>query len=155
MQNLNHAYSLTPAERFQLSLFGIPNTQVDAWLGAMNTRRNISGDSAARNYLEHNADYQGDIKHPVLTLHTVIDELVPVAHESAYQETVARAGRQDLLFQAYTNGVGHCNFTRDQLLTAVAAIDNWVKTGERPTQAAFPAAQGFVQNFTPPPFPQP
>jgi hypothetical protein len=77
---------------------------------------------------------------------------------------VAAAGRSSRLFQVYTSGaqlglvpgnIGHCDFTPQQLFTSVAAIEGWVKTGVRPTQANFPAALGFVPNFTPPPFPQP
>ncbi|MGH9881036.1 MAG: hypothetical protein ACRD6N_06330, partial [Pyrinomonadaceae bacterium] len=128
---------------------------VDAWLVQMNARRDIVAPPAARNYVEHNATYKGKIKHPVLTLHTVIDPLVTVSNESAYAETVASAGSDDRLFQTYTNGNGHCAFTGPQLLTAVAAIDYWVRTGTRPTAASFPAVLGFNNSFVPPPFPQP
>ena len=124
-------------------------------LAAMNARRNIVADPSARNYLEHNADYSGRIQHPVLTIHTVIDSLVPVSSEHAYAETVARAGRSDQLVQTYTSGIGHCNFTGPQLFTAVAAMDAWLQTGIKPTAASFPAALGFVPGFVPPPFPQP
>jgi pimeloyl-ACP methyl ester carboxylesterase len=124
-------------------------------LASMNARRNIAADPFARNYLEHNADYSGRIQHPVLTIHTVIDSLVPVSSERAYAETVNTAGRGDLLVQAYTDGVGHCNFTAPQLLASVTAMDAWLRTGMKPTAANFPAALGFVPNFLPPPFPQP
>jgi hypothetical protein len=67
----------------------------------------------------------------------------------------AAAGKQDLLFQTYTTGSGHCNFTGPQVLTAVTAIDFWVRTGIRPTAALFPVALGFDSNFAPPPMPQP
>lgn len=155
VQNLNQAYSLTAAERAYLISLGVPGAVIDGWLAQMNARRNISAPPAARNYVRHNSDYSGKIKHPVLTLHTAIDPLVIVANESAYAETVAAAGRSEFLFQTYTNGNGHCAFTGPQLLTAVNAIDNWVRTGVRPTAAQFPAALGFIPGFVPPPFPQP
>jgi pimeloyl-ACP methyl ester carboxylesterase len=89
----------------------------------------------------------GKIKHPVLTMHTVIDPLVVVAQGHEYAETVANAGRGRLLKQVYTNGNGHCNFTGPQLLTAVGAIRSWSKQElSRPTvhsprqQASFPAS---------------
>jgi hypothetical protein len=88
-------------------------------------------------------------------MHTIIDPLVVVANESAYAELIAATSREELLFQTYTTGVGHCNFTGPQLLTAVNAIDSWVRTGTRPTASAFPAALGFDSSFVPPPFPQP
>ena len=88
-------------------------------------------------------------------MHTILDPLVGVSNETAYEETVAAAGRSDRLVQTYTNGNGHCNFTAPQLLTAVGAIDNWVRNGSKPTAATFPAPLGFVPGFVPPPFPQP
>jgi hypothetical protein len=121
----------------------------------MNARTNIEALPSARNYVRHNTDYNGKIKHPVLTMHTIIDPLTVVANESAYAELIASTGREDLLFQTYTTGVGHCNFTGPQVLTAVGAIDLWVRTGVRPTAASFPAALGFNSAFVPPPFPQP
>ena len=121
----------------------------------MNARRNIEAPPFARNFLRHNTDYNGKIRHPILTMHTEIDPLVVVANESAYAELNAASGRQELLFQTYTTQVGHCNFTGPQLLTAVNAIDVWVRTGIRPTAASFPAALGFDSTFVPPPMLQP
>ena len=155
VQNLDQAYSLTAAERAYLIGLGVPGAIIDGWLAQMNARRNISAAPAPRNYVRHNATYSGKIKGPVLTLHTIIDPLVVVANESAYADTVAAAGRSDRLFQVYTSGNGHCAFTGPQLLTAVNAIDNWVRTGVKPNAAQFPAALGFVPGFVPPPFPQP
>jgi pimeloyl-ACP methyl ester carboxylesterase len=152
MQNLDHSYALSAAEKAELASLGL---DADALLQAMNARRNISAPPASRNYLEHYADYSGEIKKPVLTLHTVIDEIVPVAHESAYRETVAAAGKNDLLVQAYSGGIGHCNLSEAQVVAAVHALDAWIATGVAPTDASFPAALGFVPGFTPPPWPQP
>jgi hypothetical protein len=125
----------------------------DTLLAQMNAER-YAADPSARNYAEHWADYSGKIKGPMLTLHTRIDTLVPPSHESAYAATIAAAGRSGDLYQAFTNGEGHCNFTGPQLLTAVGAIDSWVRTGTRPTAASFPAALGFIPGYTPPPWPQ-
>jgi hypothetical protein len=155
VQNVAHNYSLTAAERAYLIGLGIPGAVIDGWLAQMNARTNIVAPPAPRNYVEHYATFNGGIKAPVLTMHTVIDPLVIVANESAYGETVATAGRSDQLFQTYTNGNGHCAFTGAQLLTTVGAIDNWVRNGTKPTAASFPAALGFVPGFEPPAFPQP
>ncbi len=152
VQNLTHTYTLTAAEKAYLAGFGV---NADALLAQMNALRNISAPPSSRNYLEHNANYMGKIKNPVLTMHTIIDPLVVVSNESAYRETVFGAGRGNLLFQTYTTGVGHCNFTGPQLLTGVAAIDNWVRTGTAPLPSFFPAIAGFSPGFVPPAFPQP
>jgi hypothetical protein len=155
VQNLDQSYAITVAERAYLNGLGLPNFVIDGWLAQMNARRNIAAPPAARNYVEHYSSFDGNIKHPVLTMHTMIDPLVVVSNESAYTETVSAAGRSDLLFQTYTTGNGHCAFTGPQLITAVGAIDNWVRNGVKPTAASFPAALGFIPGFVPPPFPQP
>jgi hypothetical protein len=155
VQNVNHSYSLTPDEKAYLIALGVPAAVIDGWLAQMNARTNIVAPPAPRQYVEHYATFNGKIKSPVLTMHTIVDPLVVVANESAYGETVATAGRSDQLFQTYTTGNGHCNFSGPQLLTAVAAIDNWVRNGAKPTAATFPAALGFAPGFVPPAFPQP
>lgn len=155
VQNLDHNYSLTTAEKTYLAGLGLPTPVVDGWLAQMNARRNIAANPKARNYVRNNTDYNGKIRNPMLTLHTAIDPLVVVSNEAAYAELIASANKQDLLFQTYTNANGHCNFTGPQILTAVGAIDLWVRTGVRPTNAQFPAALGFNSAFVPPPLLQP
>lgn len=155
VQNLDQSYDLTAAERGYLMGFGVPGAVIDDWLTQMNGRTNISAAPAPRNYVEHYAAFNGKIKAPVLTMHTIVDPLVTVSNESAYGETVAAAGRSSQLFQTYTTGNGHCAFTGPQLITAVNAIDNWVRNGTKPTAATFPAALGFAPAFVPPAFPQP
>ena len=155
VQNLDRDYNLTAAERAYLAGIGLPGAVVDAWLAEMNGQRIFEAPKFSRNYVEHYANYTGRILNPVLTMHTIIDPLVVVGQEHEYAETVANAGRTRLLKQVYTTGVGHCNFTGPQLLTAVAAINTWVETGVKPTDAAFPAALGFNTAFVPPPMNQP
>ncbi|MGB7067889.1 MAG: hypothetical protein WBD22_00150 [Pyrinomonadaceae bacterium] len=158
VQNLNHNYTLSAAEKTYLAGLGV---DADTLLAQMNARRNIDAPPAQRNFLRRNADYNGKVKKPVLTMHTIIDEIVPVSNELAYAATNAAAGRQDLLFQTYTNGVAsingqyHCQFTGPQIFSAIFAMDSWVQTGVHPTDASFPAFLGFVPGYVPPPFPQP
>src|SRR5215203_4708410 len=152
VQNLDQTYDLLPAEKAYLAGIGLPAPVVDAWLAQMNARPRIEAKQSARNYVRNNTDYNGKIRNPILSVHTIIDPLLVVANESAYAELNASAGKQELLFQTYTTGVGHCNFTGPQLLTAIGAIDSWVRTGVRPTPAAFPPALNFNSAFVPPPF---
>jgi hypothetical protein len=155
VQNIDRNYSLTADEITYLTGLGIPGTVIDGWLAAMNGNRYVEASPFARAYVRQNADYSGKIKKPVLTLHTVVDPLITVTQERAYADTIAAARRTGLLFQTYTNGNGHCNFTGPQLLTAVNAIHVWVKDKIKPTTADFPEAQGFESNFVPPPMNQP
>jgi pimeloyl-ACP methyl ester carboxylesterase len=154
-QNLDRDYNLTVAEKGYLTTLGVPAAAIDGWLAAMNGQRNISAPASSRKYLKRNANYSGEIENPVLTIHTQFDPLVTVSQEAEYAQTVQRAGKSRKLFQTYTNGNGHCNFTGPQLITAVNAINSWVRTRTKPTAATFPAADGFLPGFVPPPMNQP
>ena len=155
VQNLDRDYSLTAAERGYLTSLGVLPAVIDGWLASMNAKRYVLPPMFSRNYVERNANYNGKIKSPVLTMHTVIDPLVTVTQENRYRQTVTDAGHGRLLYQTYTDGNGHCNFTGPQLITAVNAINTWVKDGIKPTAGTFPAPLGFVPNFVPPAMNQP
>jgi pimeloyl-ACP methyl ester carboxylesterase len=151
-QNITHTYALTSAEKVYLASLGV---DADPLLEAMNARRDIAAPPSPRNYVEHFADYSGLIKHPVLTLHTKVDEVVPVASESAYRNTIAAVDRDDLLVQVYTTGIGHGSFTTDQYLRAIQAVESWARSGTPPPSSAFPAELGFIPGYVPPAWPQP
>ena len=74
---------------------------------------------------------------------------MPWPHESAYAETVAGAGESDLLVQASTNGLGHCNFSPNEIGASVFLLERWVETGVKPSAAVL-AAFG-LDGVTPPP----
>ena len=151
VQNVDHTYALTAADRAVLAGLGLSSATLDGWLAEMDAIR-YSSPNRSRHYLEKYADYTGALRRPVLTLHTQVDALVPPAHISAYQETVAAAGRSALLSEAWTSGVGHCNFTAAQLVAAGDAMHLWITDGVRPD--SFPAELGFIE-FDPPEWPQP
>jgi pimeloyl-ACP methyl ester carboxylesterase len=149
VQNLDHVYTLADDERAYLVGLGV---DTDALLAAMSARRYAARPSA-RNRLLNFGDVSGQIGGPLLSMHTTVDGVVLTAHESVLKELVEGAGNGERLVQVFTNGVGHCAFTPPQLLTAVQAMDAWVRTGTRPDPAVFSAALGFVPGFVPPPFP--
>ncbi len=155
VQNRDRDYSLSMGERLYLNANGVPFPVIDGWLLAMNGQTYVEAPKYSRNYLRRNSNYSGKIQNPVLTMHTIVDPLVTVSQQYEYAETVNAAKRGDRLFQTYTTGNGHCNFTGTQLITAVSAIDAWVRDGVKPTAATFPAALGFAPDFVPPPMNQP
>ena len=122
---------------------------------------NVIADPAARQYLVDYYEYNGGITMPVITVHTTIDGLVPVEHESAYEATVSGAGNSGLLVQTYTDtypegtSSGHCTFTPDQLGAAISGMEFWLATGTPPGADMFPEEIGFVPGFAPGPWPQP
>lgn len=153
-QNLDHVYSLSSADIAYLAPLLAPlGLSPDTLLTTMNARRNIFADRNARNYIGHYADYTGNIKRPVLSIHTAIDGLVPVSNESVYRATVQAAGKENLLVQVFTDSVGHCAFNALQLFAVIQAMEFWLQTGTPPGATFFPAALGFIPGFVPPPWP--
>ena len=156
VRNIDRNYNLTDMEKAYLVSLGVPTATIEGWLAALNAERIFYPPYYSRFYLSRNADYSGFIQDPILTLHTLYDPLVTVTQEREYLETVTMAGRTNFLYQTYTNGNGHCNFTGEQLVASVAAINNWVRTQTKPTGANFPTALGFLpDSFVPPPLNQP
>lgn len=107
---------------------------LEADLDALAAAPRIEEDPAAREYAEDHIVFNGRLRLPVLTLHTVGDGLVPDQHERAYAKTVAEAGRSWLLRQAFVDRAGHCSFTPAELVAGfnvvVDRLDNghWGRT---------------------------
>ena len=150
VQNVTHSYSLPASELAYVGTLGFNAAPV---LAAMNASERFSGDQSARNYMSHYATFSGKLSDPVLTIHTKWDTLVPWGHESAYAETVAAAGASDLLVQASTNGLGHCNFSPTEIGASVALLESWAETGVKPSAATL-AAAGLDPVTAPPEWPQ-
>jgi hypothetical protein len=62
----------------------------------------------------------------VLTLHNVLDPVVPMFNEMNYGKRVAAAGTQDLLVQQQVASYGHCNFTTQEQMNSFNALAVWV-----------------------------
>jgi hypothetical protein len=74
----------------------------------------------------------GRIGVPVLSLHNLGDLFVPFHNEVAYARDVARWHRSELLVQRAIRGVGHCEFTPAEMVTAFDDLVEWVQDGTRP-----------------------
>jgi pimeloyl-ACP methyl ester carboxylesterase len=69
---------------------------------------------------------------PVLSLHDLGDLFVPFSMEQAYALRAAANGRSRLFVSRAIRGVGHCDFTRDELQQGFDDLTTWVDTGRRP-----------------------
>lgn len=153
-QNLDHFYSLTSEEIIYLDPLLYPlGLDATTLLAEMNARTDIEARLPSRKYVERYADYTGNLKRPVITIHTTVDGLVHVANEGVYRDTVSEAGKEDLLVQVYVESVGHCTFTPDQLYCTILAMEFWLDSGIKPGPGFFPVGLGFVPGFEPPPWP--
>jgi len=149
-QNLGNQYSLQPAEIEYLASLGFPAAPS---LAFMNANNQFAAPPTARDYLKKYADLSGKIRMPVLTMHTFVDGLAPPTGDTLYKASVEAAGCSRLLYQTYTTGAGHCNFTQKQLVTAINTMAKWL-CGRRPRPEDFPAEAGFLPpSYSPGPWP--
>lgn len=102
---------------------------LNADLRTLNAGATIKPDPAAAQYLERNISFDGELKVPVLAVHTVGDGLVVASQESAYSDVVGAAGRQDMLRQVFVNRAGHCAFTPAETIAAFEALLSRLDTG--------------------------
>jgi hypothetical protein len=82
----------------------------------------IGADEPAVKYVTANVAFDGGLGDPLITLHTTGDQLVAVEQESAYRDTVARAGTRNLVRQVFTERAGHCTFTPAEMIAVLQAL---------------------------------
>ena len=74
----------------------------------------------------------GNIRVPMLTLHTTGDPLVPIFMEANYRRKVDAAGKGELLVQRAVRRPGHCQFSAAEQMRAFDDLSTWVAGGARP-----------------------
>ena len=82
----------------------------------------------------------------MLTLHNLGDLFVPFKMEIDYAQRVAANEASDLVVQRAIRGVGHCDFTPQEMITAFEDLVRWVEEGVKPP---------VTSCWTPPPSPLP
>jgi len=85
-----------------------------------------------RNGLSNVPPTTGDLRIPMLTIHTLGDLFVPFHNEQVYAARVAAKGNSDLLVQRATRDYGHCTFTGPELVQTFADLVQWVEGGIKP-----------------------
>jgi dienelactone hydrolase len=74
----------------------------------------------------------GDLKIPMLALHTLGDLFVPFHMEIEYANRVKAKGRSDNLVQRATRDVGHCSFAPSEMVRTFVDLVTWVEAGTKP-----------------------
>jgi hypothetical protein len=74
----------------------------------------------------------GDLRIPMLSLHTLGDLFVPFHMEQEYARRVAAHNASQLLVQRATRDFGHCSFTGPELVTTFVDLVKWVEAGAKP-----------------------
>jgi hypothetical protein len=101
----------------------------------------------------------GDLKIPMLTLHTLGDLFVPFHMEIEYANRVKAKGWSQNLVQRATRDVGHCAFSPHELITTFTDLVKWVEGGVKPAgdnvlDAAEVAKPDFGCKWTDPLYPR-
>lgn len=104
------------------------NTATDygvEWVNAAVGRYSSSPD--ALNYMRHYETPTGNLRKPMVTLHTSRDPVAPIFHESLYREVINAANSSALLRQRTVVRYGHCAFTVGEMLQAFGELRAWVE----------------------------
>ncbi|MGW7689856.1 alpha/beta hydrolase [Streptomyces asiaticus] len=99
----------------------------------------IAADRAAVRTARRTSSAGQGLDVPLLDVHTIADNLVPVEQERRFGDRVRTAGDGALLRQAYVERQGHCAFTTAETVAALHALEHRVTTGHW-DDAATPAA---------------
>jgi len=153
-ENAGNVYSLSEEEKAYLAGLGVDAGKL---LMEMNKHATISLRKPQRQWGEKYFDPSGYLRMPVLSVHSINDHEYPAYFETQLLQKVQSASREDLLLQVYTDGFGHCSFTKEQTLAAVKAMEFWLDTGIKPVPEdlpiLFPESKGFVPSYVPPAWP--
>ncbi|HUG26159.1 alpha/beta hydrolase [Piscinibacter sp.] len=106
-----------------------------------------------RNGLANVPPTTGDLRIPMLTLHTIGDLFVPFHMEQEYARRVSGKGYSHNLVQRATRDFGHCTFTPTEMVTTFVDLVAWVESGAKPAgddvlNPAAVAAPDFGCQFT-------
>ncbi|MGW1809705.1 alpha/beta hydrolase [Streptomyces sp. NPDC002078] len=99
----------------------------------------ITADPAAVRTAQRTSSAGQALGVPLLDVHTIADNLVPVEQERRFGDRVRAAGDGALLRQAYVERQGHCTFTTAETVAALHALEHRVSSGHW-DDAATPAA---------------
>jgi pimeloyl-ACP methyl ester carboxylesterase len=94
--------------------------------------KRYTADPQAVEYLKKYYTPTGDLKKPVLSLHTTYDPLIPAWAANAYGELAVLRGAADLYVQRFVAKSGHCAFSPQQTQKAFQDLVSWKETGQRP-----------------------
>ncbi|MGW7820501.1 alpha/beta hydrolase [Streptomyces puniciscabiei] len=121
------------------ALYRTAGLDLRADLASLTRGASITADPAAVDAAQRTSSAGQDLGVPLLDVHTIADNLVPVEQERDFGDRVRAAGDGALLRQAYVERQGHCTFTTAETVAALHALEHRVSSGHW-DDAASPAA---------------
>lgn len=120
-------------EKTVKAIYRAAGGDLEADLARLAAAPRIAADPAALAKAERFITYDGELRDPVLSLHTVGDPAGPVSDDRAYRDTVVRAGAGPLLRQTFVRRAGHCSFSTAERATALSVLLRRIDTGRWPS----------------------
>lgn len=157
------------------ALYSAAGLDLAADLRALDSGTRISADPKAVAYLDRFISFDGSLRVPMVTMHTIGDGLVVAQNETAYRDVVTAAGHQDLLRQVFVHRAGHCAFSAAETISVIEAMIARIDAGKwgvplsqadlntvaQGLGATYNTVGGFFisppafENFDPGPYPRP
>jgi pimeloyl-ACP methyl ester carboxylesterase len=120
-----HGHSFFDNAEWRYTSAALPAAVVDD-INARVARYTRTPDALA--FLANYGEPSGDLRTPVLSLHTSRDPVVPYFHEELLDQVAAGPW----LLQRRVERFGHCNFTADELMANFDALVAWSRSGQKP-----------------------
>ncbi|OLE27153.1 MAG: alpha/beta hydrolase [Catenulispora sp. 13_1_20CM_3_70_7] len=125
-----HGLLASSAHRDEVrDLYRTAGLNLNADLDALHAAPAYHADPAATRWMKQTSTAGQGLSTPLLDIHTIADQLVPVEQENAFAARVWAAGDGRLLRQAYVARQGHCNFTANEVVAGVQAVQQRIDTG--------------------------
>jgi hypothetical protein len=138
--NFGRQLGLSPDFAEVVALYQAAGLNLNADLAVLQHARPIAARPQAAGYLARNISLDGQVRVPVLSMHTIGDGLIPVENEQAYRAAAVRAGNGGFLRQAFIDRAGHCAFTPAEIVAAAKVLLGRLRTGHWDSAALRPAA---------------
>jgi hypothetical protein len=138
--NFAQQLRLSPDLAEVVALYKAAGLNLDADLAALQRARPIVASPRAVGYLARNVSFDGEIRVPVLSMHTIGDGLVEVENEQAFRAAADGEGSGGLLRQTFIGRAGHCAFTQAEIVADIKVLLDRLRTGQWDSAALRPAA---------------
>ena len=138
--NFARQLRLSPDFAEVVALYKAAGLNLSGDLATLQHARQIVASPRATGYLARNVSFDGEIRIPVLSMHTIGDGLITAENEQAYRSAADRDGNGGFLRQTFIDRAGHCAFTPAEIVADIKVLLNRLRTGHWPSAALQPAA---------------
>lgn len=149
----DHALSQSGRLAFVKQLYQQAGASLEDDLEVLARAPRVVANEAAVNYMKKNYVPSGQMQKPFLLMQTVSDPMTLPEFTEDYKRTAEAAGRGAWVRTTYVDRVGHCNFTPQEVLASLQAVQNKLSQSEWRTSPSdmnqWAGSNTFVVNAPP------